>query len=227
MNQGTLGVPIDASDPVNRRPSDGARSPTTFAYAASTTSYRSGEPMRIRTGSGDCWGRIVRGAARLCVQQNSDHRRIIDFLLPGDFLDPAACWPGFEPEAACDGTVMAVYRNRAAERWADADVPREVREFSLAMASRFQRQILIFGRNTAMGKLCAFLVDMEQRSARNQPDMIVLPMSRYDIADYLAISVETVSRGLTTLRARGAITLIRKREIRILDRAAFDNARDR
>jgi hypothetical protein len=91
------------------------------------------------------------------------------------------------------------------------------------MASRFQRQILILGSTTAMGKLCAFLLDMQQSSAGNQPDMIVLPMSRYDIADYLAISVETVSRCLTALRARGAITLIRKREIRILDRGAFDN----
>lgn len=181
--------------------------------------------MRIQAGSGECWARIVGGAARLCVLQNADRRRIIDFQLPGDLLEPAACGPGFDLEAVCDGTVMAVYRNRGAERWAAADpyVPREVRELSLAMASRFRRQILILGHSTAMGKLCAFLVEMQQRSAGNQPDTIVLPMSRYDIADYLAISVETVSRSLTALQARKAIALVNQREIKILDRGALEN----
>lgn len=194
-------------------------------YTASTTSYRRGEPMRIQAGSGECWGRIVGGAARLCVLQNAGRRRIIDFQLPGDLLVPAACGPGFDLEPVCDGTVMAVSRSLGAGRWAAADpyVPREVREPGLAMASRFRRQILILGHSTAMGKLCAFLVEMQQRSAGNQPDTIVLPMSRYDIADYLAISVETVSRSLTALQARKAIALVNQREIKILDRGAIEN----
>jgi hypothetical protein len=51
--------------------------------------------------------------------------------------------------------------------------------------------------------------------------VVVLPISRYDIADFLALSVETVSRSLTGLKYRGAITLVGPRRIRIVDRAAF------
>jgi CRP/FNR family transcriptional regulator, nitrogen fixation regulation protein len=48
-------------------------------------------------------------------------------------------------------------------------------------------------------------------------------MSRYDIADYLAMAVETVSRALTTLKARGAITLGNSRHVRIIDRIALEH----
>jgi CRP/FNR family transcriptional regulator, nitrogen fixation regulation protein len=51
----------------------------------------------------------------------------------------------------------------------------------------------------------------------------VLPVSRYDIADYLAVSVETVCRSLTDLRHRGVITLVGKRTVKILNRSALEN----
>jgi CRP/FNR family nitrogen fixation transcriptional regulator len=47
-------------------------------------------------------------------------------------------------------------------------------------------------------------------------------MSRYDIADYLAISVETVSRAVTDLKQRNAIRLAGSRHLRILDHVALD-----
>jgi CRP/FNR family transcriptional regulator, nitrogen fixation regulation protein len=49
-------------------------------------------------------------------------------------------------------------------------------------------------------------------------------MSRYDIADYLAISVETVSRSLTDLKHRGSIRLTNTRQVRIVDREALTEA---
>jgi len=52
----------------------------------------------------------------------------------------------------------------------------------------------------------------------------VLPMSREDIADYLALSVETVSRSLTQLKRRGVIQLMGTRRVRIIDRHALDEA---
>jgi CRP/FNR family nitrogen fixation transcriptional regulator len=51
----------------------------------------------------------------------------------------------------------------------------------------------------------------------------VLPVSRYDIADYLAVSVETVCRALTDLRQRGVIRLAGKRTIKILNRSALED----
>jgi CRP-like cAMP-binding protein len=55
----------------------------------------------------------------------------------------------------------------------------------------------------------------------------VLPMSRYDIADYLAISVETVSRALTELKRRGMIRYVGTRRIRLVDREPLENGMPR
>jgi CRP/FNR family nitrogen fixation transcriptional regulator len=209
----------------NRYPSGGFDRLSGLEPAPLTARYRRGQSIRTRGNAGECWGRTVRGAARLCAAQCVDQRRIIDFLLPGDFLEPSGCGQGLALEAARDDTVMAFYQTRSVERLADSDpcFGRGLRELSLATASRFRRQILILGRGPAMGKVSAFLLDMEKRLTGNLPGRILLPMSRYDIADYLAISVETVSRSLTSLRDRKAIMLIRRRELTILDHAALED----
>ena len=60
-------------------------------------------------------------------------------------------------------------------------------------------------------------LEMAYRAPIESLETVCLPMSRYDIADYLAIAVETVSRSLTTLRS--------KRVIAFLRHAAFPNPR--
>ncbi|MGC1888279.1 MAG: helix-turn-helix domain-containing protein [Stellaceae bacterium] len=87
--------------------------------------------------------------------------------------------------------------------------------------SRLHALILNLGRTTAEEKVGHFLVRMADRLAGGHTDKLVLLMSREDIADYLALSVETVSRSLTQLRRRGVIRLVGTREIRILDRSAL------
>jgi CRP/FNR family nitrogen fixation transcriptional regulator len=52
---------------------------------------------------------------------------------------------------------------------------------------------------------------------------VELPISRYDIADYLAVSVETVCRSITDLQQRGVIALTGKRTVRILNRGALED----
>jgi CRP-like cAMP-binding protein len=64
---------------------------------------------------------------------------------------------------------------------------------------------------------------MAQRSFDRNQQAVVLPMSRYDIADYLAISVETVSRALTELKRRGLIRFVGTRQIQLLDRAPLEH----
>jgi hypothetical protein len=64
---------------------------------------------------------------------------------------------------------------------------------------------------------------MARRLSPGRPDNVMLPVSRYDIADYLAVSVETVSRSLTDLRHRGVIAFSGTRSVRIVDRDALDD----
>ena len=82
-------------------------------------------------------------------------------------------------------------------------------------------QILILGQKSAPEKVVAFLVSLVERRDDQCQDEIALPVSRYEIADYLAVSSETVSRSLTELKHRGVIAFVGARKIRILDPENF------
>jgi CRP/FNR family transcriptional regulator, nitrogen fixation regulation protein len=92
--------------------------------------------------------------------------------------------------------------------------------------SRLQGQLLILGRTTATEKVGSFLLKMSERLSGHYSEKVVLPMSRYEIADYLAISVETVCRAMTNLSHRGVITFSGKRRVQIVDRSALEEQDD-
>ena len=129
-------------------------------------------------------------------------------------------------EAVVNGTVVACYSQRRAEALAESDpqVAREIREMALDAVSRMQEQLLILGRVTAREKVGSFLINMMERSSRRPNDPLLLITSRYDIADYLALSVETVSRSLTDLRHRGFIALAGPRRVEIVDRNGLEES---
>ena len=64
---------------------------------------------------------------------------------------------------------------------------------------------------------------MADRLSNGHSDRVTLPISRYDIADYLAVSVETVSRALSELKQRGLIRFTGTRVIQIIDREALED----
>jgi CRP/FNR family transcriptional regulator, anaerobic regulatory protein len=72
-----------------------------------------------------------------------------------------------------------------------------------------QDQMLLLGRKTAKEKVATFLLRLSQRvlKAGGQPSPVALPMSRADIADYLGLTIETVSRTFTQLKRDGIIGL--------------------
>jgi CRP/FNR family nitrogen fixation transcriptional regulator len=86
-----------------------------------------------------------------------------------------------------------------------------------------QSQLLILGRITALEKVGSFILEMVSRLSAGNGNSVALPMSRYDIADYLAVSVETVSRSLTDLKQRGVIKLAGTRIVRIVNRDALED----
>ena len=73
--------------------------------------------------------------------------------------------------------------------------------------------MLLLGRKSAREKVEAFLTEMEQRSRRAQH--ISLPMGRRDIADYLGLTVETVSRVLSQMQDEGRLSLSSPRNMAI------------
>jgi len=193
-------------------------------------SYQRGEEIYANTDPTEHWYCVISGAARKYALLSDGRRRIIDFLLPGDFFGFRARHPEFfATDAIAAGTIVARYPSRRLEAMADADpqLGRRTREIVFEAVARSQARLLILGRVTAIEKVGAFLIEMGQRSFDRNQQAVVLPMSRYDIADYLAISVETVSRALTELKRRGMIRYVGTRRIHLLAREPLENGMQR
>jgi CRP/FNR family nitrogen fixation transcriptional regulator len=160
------------------------------------------------------------------VLRADGRRQIVGLQLPGDFLGfTASDEYEYTAQAITEGTMLASYPRRQVEPLADSDpgLAREQRQVTFEAMSRLQAQLLILGRITALETVGSFILGMETRLSHSGGP-IALPVSRYDIADYLAVSVETVSRSLTDLRRRGVIKLSGTRTIRIVDRDALTTA---
>ncbi len=175
------------------------------------------------------WYCVLSGLASKSVVTAHGRRQIIDFLLPGDFFGMTARdRHAMAVEAVTNGTRIARFPRRHLERIANADpeVGRLIRTLAFEAISRLQARLLILGRITAVEKVGAFLIEMAERLPDGSAEVMALPMSRYDIADYLGLSVETVSRALTDLKQSGAIRFSGKRHVRIVDRSALDEDSD-
>jgi CRP/FNR family transcriptional regulator, nitrogen fixation regulation protein len=192
---------------------------------AVTTLYCRGQEICSQGEPADHWFWIIAGSARRSVIRSDGRRQIVDLLLPDD------CF-GFTNGAEYDDTVEAMVADtyagscsrRDAEAVADSnpELAREIRQATFGAMSRLQAQLAIVGRVTALEKVGGYLLEMSARTSSRSSAGLVLPMSRYDIADYLGLSVETVSRSLTHLKERRAIKLIGPRSVWILDRAALE-----
>jgi CRP/FNR family transcriptional regulator, nitrogen fixation regulation protein len=175
----------------------------------------------------ECWYRVVSGTARRFIVRPDGRRQIIDLLLSGDVFGFGAHGShSFTAEAIRDGTVVARYPRSRLEALVRSDVriAQEVQEMALEETRRLQDLILILGRTTAQEKVGAFLVHLAERLAGGPADRMILPISRYDIADYLALSVETVSRALSSLKRNGLIKFSGTRQVAIIDRGAIETS---
>lgn len=208
---------------MNVRASGCTELPPFLEGLAKVTSCGPGEVIYYQDDPADYWYLLLDGAARKSAITLDGRRHIVSFLLPGDLFGFGASREHqFSVEVISPHTVVARYSRLRAEQLAesDPDVSRQVREAAFESIARLQARMVMLGRNGAVEKVAAFLLEMMDRSA-NAGAVIDLPMSRYDIADYLSIAVETVSRSLTTIRGCGLIGFSGMRRVAILDATAL------
>src|ERR1700716_188499 len=196
-----------------------------LASIAVIRKYHRGQEICGQGQPAEYWYRVTSGTARRCVVQPDGRRQIVELLLPGDFF-------GFTVlneydstvEAVSEDTIVASYPRRRVEMLAEADpqLSREIRQVMSEALSRLQAQLMILGRITATEKVSSVLLTMAERLSNETLDRVDLPISRYDIADYLGLSVETVCRSLTSLKKRGLIALSRPPSVKIIDRDALE-----
>jgi CRP/FNR family nitrogen fixation transcriptional regulator len=183
-------------------------------YQAGQFIYRSADPTEF-------WYCILSGAARKYAVNPNGSRRIVDFLLPQDLFGIGRDGRHrFGVDVIADGTTIVRYPGRLVERLADSDpcVARQIREAAFESIRRLETRMLMLGLGRARERVGAFLLELAERlGQRRCPGEICLPMSRCDVADYLALAVETVSRVFTQLRFQGVIRLNGLRNIQVCD----------
>jgi CRP/FNR family nitrogen fixation transcriptional regulator len=164
--------------------------------------------------------KVVSGAVRTYKILSDGRRQIGAFYLPGDvFGFESDAVHGFSAEAVNDTTLRVVRQSALtslAER--EIEVARELWKLTAAELRRVQNHSLLLVQ-TAHERVASFLLEMASRGRPGQE--IQLPMPRRDIADYLGLTIETVSRTLTRLESSDAIELPSSRCIVLRDRAAL------
>jgi len=164
--------------------------------------------------------KVVSGAVRTYKVLNDGRRQIGSFYLPGDMFGlEIGDDHTFSAEAVIDCKVLVIKRSAlVALAGRDSGTARQLWTLAAAELQRAQDHIMLLIK-TAQERVAGFLLEMAKRSAVTAE--VELPMSRQDIADYLGLSIETVSRTLTRLEKDAIIAVPSSRRILLRNRAAL------
>jgi CRP/FNR family transcriptional regulator, nitrogen fixation regulation protein len=172
--------------------------------------YAEGEP------AGNVY-KVISGVVRISKLLPDGRRQISAFHSPGDMF-------GFEigdlhyasAEAVTAVKIIAYkWESLLAAGARSASVVRDLLNLTMVGLSHTQEHLLLLGRKSALERVAAFLVDMAKRDKGGS--VVELAMTRHDIADYLGLTLETVSRMLAELKEQGAIKLDGARRVHLLD----------
>ncbi len=152
---------------------------------------------------------VTSGAVRISKLLPDGRRQVTGFLFPGDFLGLAFNESYTYSAEAVGSSTLCRFPRRDLERLLSEHPKMERRLLGMASneLATAQDQMLLLGRKTAREKLATFLLMLSARAERRGHDAnpIDVPMTRADIADYLGLTIETVSRTFTELRKGGLI----------------------
>src|SRR6478736_3418611 len=163
---------------------------------------------------------VIEGAVRIHKLLSDGRRQIGAFHLTGDIFGlENGTEHRFTAEAIVDTTVRLMKRcslEQVAE--SDAMVALDLLNMTTSNLQHAEDHMLLLGRKTSLERVAAFLLEMDRRLTA--AGVMALPMSRRDIADYLGLTLETVSRALSHLHGKGILGFLgqTQRQIVLLDR---------
>ncbi|MDO9223057.1 MAG: helix-turn-helix domain-containing protein [Caulobacter sp.] len=163
--------------------------------------------------------RVISGAVRTTRLLNDGRRQVGEFYFPGDVFG-LETGPDhrFSAEALSDSVVMSVKRTVLRSTDAAADFERMIWEATARELDRAQDHVLMLGRKTASERVASFLRGVVERTG----GLGDLPMTRQDMADYLGLTIETVSRMLSQLQATSVVEFDALRHFRIRNPQALE-----
>jgi CRP/FNR family transcriptional regulator, anaerobic regulatory protein len=174
---------------------------------------------------------VVDGVLKLSTGTEDGREQIVGVVYPADFIGrPFGSTSGHGVTALTDARVC-VFSRRDFDAFAREHpaLEHKLLQRTLAELDRTRRWMLLLGRKSAGEKVASFLLEMSERLVQPGCEAMSetalrhfsLPFSRQQVADVLGLTIETVSRQFTRLKADGLIDLPSRREVVILDREAL------
>jgi CRP/FNR family nitrogen fixation transcriptional regulator len=180
-------------------------------FAQNSELYADGDEVRF-------FYKVVSGVVRTCKFLSDGRRQIDGFHAAGEIFGlEMSAEHTLSAEAVTDCSVIA-YRWRGLQAMDSQAEPTAPQVFSYAMRclERAQHHSLLFGRRSAAQRLAAFLLEMAR--AETDVSAVDLAMTRQDIADYLGLTIETVSRTLSQFERDRLIALPSARHVVLRNR---------
>jgi len=188
-------------------------------------SYPAGTPVVWSGDDMDFVASVVSGIATLTQTMEDGRRQMVGLLLPSDFVGrPGRNQAAYDVTAASD-LVMCCFRKKPFEGLIvkTPHVAHRLLEMTLDELDAAREWMLLLGRKTAREKIASFLCILARREAALRVKSAVgeialdLPLTREEMADYLGLTLETVSRQISALRRDGIVELVGKRGVVIPD----------
>ena len=147
--------------------------------------------------------KVISGVVRTSRFTVEGRRQIGEFYYPGDVfgLEPGPLHR-FAAEALADCEIAVVKRSAVRQAVGEAVFNAAILEATSRELDMAQEHLLVLGRKSAVLRVASFLMGMAGRTAA---DAVELPMGRQDMADYLGLTIETVSRTLTQLQGDNVV----------------------
>ncbi|WP_300974988.1 cyclic nucleotide-binding domain-containing protein [Sphingomonas sp. LHG3406-1] len=166
---------------------------------------------------------VTEGALKLTKLLPDGRRQVMAFILPGDFVGISLGGEHAFTAEALKRTRMCRFSRSRFHDFADEhpELEREIYRLAAHELAAAQAQMLLLGRKSALERVASFLLDLgkrQQKGCSGLPRSVSLPMSRIEIADYLGLTKETVSRVFAELKSRRLIRLITLNDIELIDR---------
>ncbi len=184
-------------------------------------SYEAGQPVLWAGDRMEFVASVVKGIATLSQTMEDGRTQMVGLLLPSDFIGrPGREAAPFDVVAVSDLTICA-FRKRPFEQLmaSSPTIQRRLLEMTLDELDSAREWMLVLGRKTAREKIASLLTILARRDAslgKQVPAngmVFELPLTREAMADYLGLTLETVSRQISALRKSGIIILEGKRKV--------------
>ncbi|MFT5066120.1 MAG: CRP-like cAMP-binding protein [Yoonia sp.] len=175
-----------------------------------TMAFKPGKHLYLEGDHADRIYEVATGVLRLTRVLGDGRRQVIAFGYPGDTVGfPSDGFYHTDCDALVPSTLVVHRRSDLETSTGDADVHRCLLAAALREISAMQDHFLMLGRKSSVEKLASFLAVLSDRVGEPLGDFtqVNLPMSRSDIADFLGLTTETISRTLTQLRKSRIIAI--------------------